>query len=604
MRNEVIGRGSVGSLVAAFAMASVGCGVESPQSADEGVGTTVGALQYPGGWQDVEQYVATNGVSSTFVRNHAGPVGYRNGGCSGTLIGDGLFLTVAHCVSTSEVGNFWRFNYQLDQNDVLRPFDTYNVVQLLEDNPDEAQFGVTDHALLRMHGNPENEYGFTTMEARGPDPAFPIVLIGHPGIPRSDDPDAHTSYKTVVVPTVNCVSTSGGVPFDMHYTGYRSYGGSSGSGLLDSTTGRLIGLHRSNSISENLCPAGGTGRGNVITRDQMVSDFLDGDHGSGRLYSFSATGLNQHNWTQRNWTSDWHHLVPGRYRGLATKEMFFYDSRSGAGQFYQVKSSGITAMGPRHVGLNTPNSPWGQVVPVQVDTTPPQELLMLNTLTGARRIYRTDGAGSLTLIWSSPVPTTPPASAPRLAVAGKFRPAQTVEEVVFYDPKARRLTLETLSLGALTFEVSALTGVSSTITIMLTGDFRAGNGDELLLYDRSTRQVTVVWFEANGTMHLTEPATLPGGLATQLGTGAVLSGRANLLAYVPSANNVYANVAENTGAERYFRVFTEFFVGREFTSVADIATESGERRSYSKVIVADFLTQGVPNVMFYARYRE
>src|SRR5215510_13517375 len=112
------------------AVLALGCRDATPGEAVERAG---GALTYPGGLQDVEQFRTTKGVTPSFIQTHQGPVGYRNGGCSGTLIGDGLYFTVAHCIpSNGDVRNFIRFGYQLDTADQLMPYNTYDVGQMLE----------------------------------------------------------------------------------------------------------------------------------------------------------------------------------------------------------------------------------------------------------------------------------------------------------------------------------------------------------------------------------------------------------------------------------------------------------------------------------------
>lgn len=550
------------------------------------------ARELPGGWQDVEHFVDTNGVTKQFVMDHQSPVGARVGGCSGTLIGDGLYLTVGHCIFGGELNNRVRFNVQLDPAEEIRPRDLYDVAQVLEKNPERETLGWNDHGLLRLVGNPENEYGFATMDATNPDVEKPLVIIGHPGLPD------HGNYKTAAVPTIACLAGGEeGAAEDLTYSGIRTYGGSSGAGVWNPATGRLIAVNRA---SGSRC--GGSGHANTILRHQRVSDFLDTDHGSGRMYSSTAAGLTTWNWTRKDWRSSWHHIVPGNYRGLATQELFFYDSQNGEAQFYTVTSRGITRLGPAHTGLNTPGNPWGQMVPVQLDATPQQELMFLNTRTGFYRFYRTNGSGSLD---PYPMPTLSPAdlvtgtdgTAPRLAVSGNFA-ARAGQEIAFHFPLEGRVEIYgTNRTGTLT----RLSTVASNIpasSVMLAGEFStASASQEVLLYHPETEQISAVYFRPNRTTGTVGPVALPGGMATQLSTGTFNNGTANLMAYQPSASNTYSNVAEDTGKVNYFRL------GPNLALTPTLA-EEGYRRSISKFIVGDFLTDNQSNAIMYDRYRE
>ncbi|HYN93162.1 MAG TPA: trypsin-like peptidase domain-containing protein [Pilimelia sp.] len=558
------------------------------------------ALEYPGGWQDVELYETVKEVPPGFIAAHQSPVGYRRGGCSGTLIGDGLYLTVAHCIFGGEQNNFVRLGYQLDRNNALREWERYDVDQVLEDNPDAAIHGGVDHGLLRLGGNPENQYGFATMEAREPDIANPLVVIGHPGIPTADPEDTgHTSFKTALVPDILCVGSDDIGPHEFTYArGVTVYGGSSGAGVWDPITGRLIGVNRAS--GSHCAAAGGRGMGNTILRHQRVSDFLDDDRGSARMYSFTGAGLTQFRWRQLNWRSSYHHIVPGNYRGLGTQEVLIYDSFHGEAQFHTVGTSrGAVALGPAHTGLNLPDQPWGQIVPIQFDpATPQHELLFLNTRSGAYQIYRTDGAGSLDLVAHSGNLALRglDGSAPRLAVAGDFATRAGQELAVYFPFEGRLAVFGTSPDGTLTRLAGALAELP-TSSIMIPAEVRTASArQEILLYHPETQEISMVWFANNGTPTRLGPVAVPGGLATQLAAGAFLDGAANFFAYTPSESNVYANVAEDTGTVRYYRI-------DDALGLTEVLVESGYRRSVSKFIVGDFRTDGVPDAIMYDRYR-
>jgi hypothetical protein len=86
------------------------------------------------------------------------------------------------------------------------------------------------------------------------------------------------------------------------------------------------------------------------------------------------------------------------------------------------------------------------------------------------------------------------------------------------------------------------------------------------------------------------------GVRNLMAAGNLLGGTANLLMYQPSANNAYANVSDDTGVIRYYRL-------TESLTFTPVVTETGHRRTFAKVIVGDLLTDGVANVIVFDRYR-
>jgi hypothetical protein len=610
------------------AILMLGCGDVAPGSgAGESVELVRATLTYPGGWQDVEQFTTTKGVTPSFVQDHQGPVGYRNGGCSGTLIGDGLYFTVAHCIgnpdpdvigSDGEVRNFIRFGYQLDTNDVLMPFNTYDVGQVLEDNPNPNDAtvstkpnGTTDHGLMRLVGYPENEYGFTTIDAGAPDPSQPVVLIGHPGIPAPPELGVdHTSYKTVGVPNIQCLSgtSKSGMPVEITYaSGITIYGGSSGAGVLSPLTGRLIGINRSSGFNENNCSTG-RGRANAIARDLGVSEFMRADRGSARLYTSTATGLERHRWQKSTWRSQWHHLVAGRFRGLPTQELLAYDSVRGEVRFFTITASGELAQGPATTGVNTPRHPWGQIVALPSPPLASPLIVFFNTLDQTYQTFYTNGAGSLTPILGAggplfDLPGVTPAW--RLAAAGSF--SEDGPQVVLYNPINGRLGLFSVdyATGRLSIR-SVATGFGRWVTAVVAGDFRlASPRQEVLVYDPVRKNVRVVWFDGAGA-HVVGPAAFGDRYFSQVVGGLFVGNTASLLAYEPSDSSInwYSNVSEDSATIRYYMVQAAPDVfGVENVLVTPIKSETGFRRSTSKLIAGNFLQAGSWDVLAYDRYR-
>jgi len=209
--------------------------------------------------QPVEHYDGTLGVSRAFVAAHQGPVGqlqwnddlarrYAYPGNvsgrvwgSGTLVATDLFLTAAHCFAAA--GGWWvrprtddaplapgelarnlhvTFNYQLDSAGELRATQAYPIVELVAYRPGEL-----DVAMVRLGGNPGATWGVAELAATGARPGEQLCIIGHPlGFTKRIDAG-------------RCVAVAGST---IHHD-LDTFEGSSGSGILRASDGRLVGVH-------------------------------------------------------------------------------------------------------------------------------------------------------------------------------------------------------------------------------------------------------------------------------------------------------------------------------------------------------------------------
>jgi len=256
--------------------------------------------------QDVELYDGSFGVPTAFVSRHRLAVGllrwrndlrdrYRDeagnvndqGWCTGTLIDDDLFLTAGHCLDPSNTGT-WKlphekggielrpaelarefvvqFRYEVPaQPDTPSPQSTESVLRL-----EEYRLQGLDYAILRLSNHPGLQNGTTRISPRDLRPDSRIAILQHPA----------AAPMKVGAGTIARLQGS-----MLTYDTIDTLGGSSGAGILDAETGKLVGVHTNGGCTES---AGGENSGVTIRALTAVSptlqrlvdgskDFLVGD---------------------------------------------------------------------------------------------------------------------------------------------------------------------------------------------------------------------------------------------------------------------------------------------------------------------------------------
>jgi V8-like Glu-specific endopeptidase len=243
--------------------------------------------------QDVERYDGSFGVPTAFVNRHRLAVGllrwrsdlaerYREqagnvngqGWCTGTLIDDDLFLTAGHCLDPSDTG-VWQlprekggvelrpaelarelvvqFRYEASaESDAPSHPDSAEVLRL-----EEYRLGGLDYAILRLSDQPGVRNGTTRISARDAQPGARIAILQHPA----------AATMKVGAGTVARVQGS-----TLTYDTIDTLGGSSGAGILDAETGKLVGVHTTGGCTKS----GGENAGVTIGALTAASEILPG----------------------------------------------------------------------------------------------------------------------------------------------------------------------------------------------------------------------------------------------------------------------------------------------------------------------------------------
>lgn len=256
--------------------------------------------------RDVELYDGRFGVPTAFVNRHRLAVGllrWRNdlferyreesgnvagkGWCTGTLIDDDLFLTAGHCLDNGDTATLQlpreKGSIPLEPPEMAREF----TVQFRYENPalagadsyentvdvvrlEEYSRTNPDYAILRLSGHPGLNNGVARISGVDSHPGLPIAILQHPRADR---------MKVGAGPVARLLGSK------ITYNTIDTLDGSSGAGILDAVTGKLVGIHTNGG-----CTNGGDGENYGVTIGALIGaskivrgaidssrDFLVGD---------------------------------------------------------------------------------------------------------------------------------------------------------------------------------------------------------------------------------------------------------------------------------------------------------------------------------------
>ncbi|PKL77003.1 MAG: hypothetical protein CVV27_07405 [Candidatus Melainabacteria bacterium HGW-Melainabacteria-1] len=180
--------------------------------------------------QHVNSYDGSLGQPVEFVAGRKSAVGALAQGspddsrkfCSGTLIGEDLFLTASHCIDKTITTKWAVFNYETAPgSSELLPQEHVKILEIVEDGRN------LDYAILRLEGKPGLKYGFTPVRVALPENGHLLTIIQHPkGQPKQIEAGPMVGERGAY----------------MQYADLDTEPGSSGSGVIDKQ-GALVGVH-------------------------------------------------------------------------------------------------------------------------------------------------------------------------------------------------------------------------------------------------------------------------------------------------------------------------------------------------------------------------
>ena len=239
--------------------------------------------------RDVEFYDGSLGVPTAFVNRHRLAVGLLRwrgdldryfedpgnvsgeGWCTGTLIDEDLFLTAGHCLDSDDTGT-WQLPREkgsvlLRPAELARQFvvDFRYETSLQPDAPtnsaevlrvEEYRDGGLDYAILRLAGRPGVLNGVARISPSDASPETPIAILQHPAagpMKIGAGPALRVQGSTIAYDTIDTL------------------GGSSGAGILEAATGKLVGVHTNGGCTKS---GGGENFGVAIGALLAVSPML------------------------------------------------------------------------------------------------------------------------------------------------------------------------------------------------------------------------------------------------------------------------------------------------------------------------------------------
>lgn len=274
-----------------LSLAIMGCS----GAADDSDGDPESACNHASRLQDVEVYDGSYGVTSAFVARHRRAVGllywksdlavrYREqagnvsgqGWCTGTLIDEDLFLTAGHCLDNVNAGG-WRlprekggiplspsdlarefmvaFRYEAAAQPALTaPVEDVEVVRL-----EEYRLGGVDYALLRLANAPGLRHGVARLSAVDTTRQAPIVILQHP------------MAELMKIGGGSVAAISGG---KLSYV-IDTKPGSSGAGILDARSGKIVGIHTDGGCTKKGGANFGPTIGAIAQASPIVRGLLD-----------------------------------------------------------------------------------------------------------------------------------------------------------------------------------------------------------------------------------------------------------------------------------------------------------------------------------------
>lgn len=248
---------------------------------------------------------------------------------------------------------------------------------------------------------------------------------------------------------------------------------------------KLLGLAH-NAVADRASPNYPTIFTDLTHHISWIQSLLPTSEGYGTFYKTTGASAGWSLLNKSNWSSIWTSIIPGNFGSDGTTDLLFYSSHTGTGYFHHGKATG----GMTAVKSRSWRKTWTSITPGNFDGTGVDDLFFYDAGARQAEFYSTDGAGNMKLLGAIS-DQNKLLSTWRVIIPGNFA-GDSLTDLFFYDPVSGAARIYTTN-GAATLTLAWTATLSTNWEIIVPGEF---NGDtkytDLMFYNPETDLVKVM----------------------------------------------------------------------------------------------------------------